>query len=437
MCKNYFGVFLLSGLTVISGYSQGNVTQKISLGDAVSMGLKNNLEIQIAKNEVEAADILNHYGVAGGLPTVAIAASNTEQINNINQRLSNGTVIERKGAAGNNTAISLGAGILLYNGKRVVATKNRLEQLHLQSKESLNSEIQNLIAQINNTYYDIVRQQSYVKTIDQSIIASEKRLEILEARRSAGLANNTDMFQAQIDLNALIQNRKSQDLVVGVAKTELLRLLNMDPQQSIAVEDTIVVDKQVELPDILDQLRSNPDLRSANQQVRIQELVALEIKALRYPTVRFNLGYNYSRNQSAAGFNLLNQSNGPNANISLNIPIYNGSAFKRQQHVAEIDVSNARIQYQSLERDYSSQAVKTYQSYRNALEQLALETKNYEISSQLLDLTLQRFELIQATIIDLREAQKSFEEAGYRLVNLSFAAKVAEIEMKRMVSLLE
>src|SRR5690606_29896319 len=104
---------------------------------------------------------------------------------------------------------------------------------------------------------------------------------------------------------ALIQNRKSQDLVVGVAKTELLRLLNMDPQQSIAVEDTIVVDKQVELPDILDQLRSNPDLRSANQQVRIQELVALEIKALRYPTVRFNLGYNYSRNQSAAGFNLL------------------------------------------------------------------------------------------------------------------------------------
>lgn len=437
MCNKYFGVFLLSGIAALSCYSQNTGTQLISLSDAVTIGLKNNLEIQIAKNEVEAAEILNHYGVAGGLPTVALSASNTEQINNINQRLSNGTVIERKGAAGNNTSVGLGAGILLYNGKRVVATKNRLEQLQLQSKESLNSEVQNLIAEITNTYYDIVRQQSYVKTIDQSILASEKRLEILEARRSAGLANNTDMFQAQIDLNALIQNRKSQDLVVGVAKTELLRLLNMDPQQSVTVEDTIVVDKQVELSDVLEQLKSNPDLRSANQQIRIQELIAHEVKALRYPTVRFNLGYNYNRNQSAAGFNLLNQSTGPNANLSLNIPIYNGSALKRQQRVAEVDVSKARIQYQALERDYSSQAVKTYQSYRNALEQLALETNNYEISRQLLDLTLQRFELIQATIIDLREAQKSFEEAGYRLVNLSFAAKVAEIEMKRLVSMLE
>ncbi len=437
MYKKYIGVILLSGLTTISVYSQESGVQLIRLSDAISLGLKNNLEIQIAKNDVEAATLLNHYGVAGGLPTVVATASNTEQINNINQRLSNGTVIERKGAAGNNTAVSLSGGIVLYNGKRIVATKNRLEQIQQQSKEVLNGEIQNLISQISNTYYDIVRQQSYVKTIDQSILASEKRLEILEARRSAGLANNADMFQAQIDLNALIQNRKSQDLVVGVAKTELLRLLNIDLQQNIAVDDTIVVDKQVELTDILDQIRTNPDLKAADQQIRIQELIVHEVKAQRYPTLRLNLGYNYSRNQSAAGFNLLNQSNGPNANLSLNIPIYNGSALKRQQHVAEIDVTNSRIQYQSLERDYSSQAVKTYQSYRNALEQLALETKNYEISRQLLDLTLQRFELIQATIIDLREAQKSFEEAGYRLVNLSFAAKVAEIEMKRMVGLLE
>src|SRR5690606_27069047 len=140
-------------------------------------------------------------------------------------------------------------------------------------------------------------------------------------------------------------------------------LLNIDLQQNIAVDDTIVVDKQVELTDILDQIRTNPDLKAADQQIRIQELIVHEVKAQRYPTLRFNLGYNYSRNQSAAGFNLLNQSNGPNANLSLNIPIYNGSALKRQQHVAEIDVTNSRIQYQSLERDYSSQAVKTYQSY--------------------------------------------------------------------------
>lgn len=436
MYKKYIGVLFCSTWASLHVYAQTAPTV-IKLNDAIAVGLKNNLEIQLAKNDVEAASILNNYGVAGGLPTVAATASNTEQISNINQHLSNGTIIERKGAAGNNTAMNVSASVLLFNGKRVVATKNRLAQLEQQSKESLNSEIQNLIAQVSTSYYDIVRQQSYVKTIDQSILASEKRLEILEARRSAGLANNADLFQAQIDLNALIQNRKSQDLVVGLAKSELLRLLNMNPEDHIIVEDTILVDKQVELQNVLEQIKLNPDLKAADQQIRIQELVVKEVKAQRYPSLRFNLGYNYTRNKSSAGFNLLNQNSGPNANLTLNVPIYNGSALRRQQSVAELNVTNSRIQYQSLERDFTSQAVKTYQSYRNALEQLALETENYQISKQLLDLTLQRFELIQATIIDLREAQKSFEEAGYRLVNLSFAAKVAEVEMKRMIGLLE
>ena len=47
---------------------------------------------------------------------------------------------------------------------------------------------------------------------------------------------------------------------------------------------------------------------------------------------------------------------------------------------------------------------------------------------------MQKYEVRQATIIDVREAQKSFEDAGYRLVNLGFAAKSAEIELKRVTN---
>jgi outer membrane protein TolC len=56
------------------------------------------------------------------------------------------------------------------------------------------------------------------------------------------------------------------------------------------------------------------------------------------------------------------------------------------------------------------------------------------LSQQLLDLVLQRFQLGQATIIDVKLAQQSFENAGFRLVNLNYAAKVAEIELKRLAN---
>ena len=77
-------------------------------------------------------------------------------------------------------------------------------------------------------------------------------------------------------------------------------------------------------------------------------------------------------------------------------------------------------------------AIKTYQAYTNNLSQLTLQQNTYEIALQLVQLTQQRYQLAQATILELREAQKSYEDAVYRLINLSFAAKAAAIELKRL-----
>jgi len=226
-------------------------------------------------------------------------------------------------------------------------------------------------------------------------------------------------------------------MVAGIAKTELLRLLTLDVKSVLAIRDTITVDQDVQLNSILDRLTVNADVKAADHQVRINQLIVRETAAQRYPTIRLNTAYNYSRNQSGAGFTLLNQTNGPNAGISLAVPIYNGGIFKRQQKVAEINTTNARLQKDVILRDYSSDVVKMYETYRSSLQQLEIQKASYNLSKQLLDLTLQRFKLIQATIIDVREAQRSFEDAGYRMININYAAKAAEIELKRLGNTLE
>ena len=52
---------------------------RITLPDAVQIALKNNLGIQIAKNNVTVAGINNNYGIAGGLPVVSATATDQEQ----------------------------------------------------------------------------------------------------------------------------------------------------------------------------------------------------------------------------------------------------------------------------------------------------------------------------------------------------------------------
>lgn len=412
-------------------------TLSLTLDAAIATALKNSYEIEIAKNNVEVNTVLNNYGVAGGLPVIAANASNTEQITEVNQKLNNGTEINRSAAAGNNTQASLSVGLLLYNGKRVVSTKKRLAELQYQSQELLNSQIQNTIALVMTSYFDVVRQLSYLNTLRASIQASEKRLEILQVRKEAGMANNADIFQAQIDVNTLNQSLLDQQMIAQVAKTELLRILTLDTKSAVTIRDTITVDPNLKLDAILDRLAQNADLKAADHQIRINELIVRETAALRYPTVRLNTAYNFSRNQTAAGFTLLNRTAGPNAGLTLSVPIYNGSSFKRQQQAAEINTSTAKIQKDVLVRDYNAGIVKMYQTYLSSLQQLENQKQNYALSKQLLDLTLQRFELIQATIIDVREAQRSFEDAGYRLINLNYAAKAAEIELKRLSNTLQ
>ncbi len=404
----------------------------LRLPDAINLALKKSLDISIAKNNIEAATILNSTGFAGGLPIVTGSITDNESLTSVNQKLNTGTTIQRNNAAANALNANVTGSILLFNGGRVVATKQRLATLQNQSGKILNSQIQNIIAGVSIAYYDVVRQQNYINTIDKSIDASNQQLSIVKARQSAGLANNADLFQAQIDLNALQQTKIAQQLIVAQSKTELLRLLTAKTDSAIQIRDTIVVDNNLNLQTVLDKLSANADVAVADDQIAINKLIVKETNALRYPSVRANAGYNFFRNQAAAGQLLLNQNYGPTAGISLAIPIFNGNIFKKQAQVANINVTNATIQKDIILRDYNAQVTNQYQAYVSTIAQLENEKETYKLSGQLLDLVLQRFQLRQATIVDVKNAQKSFEESGFRLVNLSYVAKASEIELKRL-----
>ncbi len=177
-----------------------------------------------------------------------------------------------------------------------------------------------------------------------------------------------------------------------------------------------------------------PDIIAAQQQVRINELIVKETEAQRYPSLNINGGYNYSRSQNAAGQVLLNQRAGPLIGLGLGIPIYNGSIYRRQQKVAQIDVRNAELQKNVLVRDYTAGAVKSYQAYSSTIVQLETAEKNFKLSQDLMSLVLQRFQLRQATILEVRQAQDSFERTAYVLINLAYAAKSSEIELKRLAN---
>ncbi|MBS1641020.1 MAG: TolC family protein [Bacteroidetes bacterium] len=428
MKKYFVAVFIFIAIA-------GNAQPRLTLTDAINLALKNNYNIQIAQSNVDINKINNDYGVAGGLPTVTGTISNQESVVNINQKVNSSVGvldIDRNGASSNSLNTNISGSILLYNGLSVVANKKRLEELEKQSQQQLISQIQIIIASVSTKYFDVVRQTSYLKSLQYSINLSKKQLELVEIKKNVGMANNADLFQSQIDLNARLQDYKAQELIVAQAKTDLLTLLSVKPDSVITIIDTIIVEKNIVLDNILNNINTNSDLLSADNQIKINELIEKQTAAQRYPALRFSTGVNFGRTVNGGGQILLNQSYGPFAGLSVGIPIYSGGVYKKQQQVAQVNTKIAKTQKQNLLLSLQNDAIKTYQAYTNNLSQLTLQQNTYEIALQLVQLTQQRYQLAQATILELREAQKSYEDAVYRLINLSFAAKAAAIELKRL-----
>ncbi len=407
--------------------------QNMTSEEAVRIALKNSMGIQLAKNNVDIATIYNSYGIAGGLPVVSGSASDQEQSTSIKQVYADpANNKQSNNAFSNNLSAQVNGYMLLYNGQRVVTAKKRLGVIEDQTKQQLSSRALILANNVLLKYYDVVRQQSYAKTLQASIDAQKQQLAIVQAQQSVGLANNADLFQSQVDLNTQIQNLQAQQLIIDQGKTDLLTLLTLNPDSAIVIQDTILIDRNIQLAGILSAVQSaNPDIMAANQQVTINQYIEKETGAQRYPSLGVNTGYNYSRTRNSAGFSLLNLNYGPYAAVTVNVPIFNGNIYKKQQQVAGVNIKNAQLVRDTLVLNYTSNAVKNWQAYTNNLQQVETAKANYDLSSKLLNLVMQKFQLKQATIVDVKNAQQSFENAGFLLINVSYAAKAAEITLRR------
>jgi len=87
------------------------------------------------------------------------------------------------------------------------------------------------------------------------------------------MSNNADILQAQLDLNALIQTQQAQELVIDQAKTDLLNLIFLKADSPIAIRDTIIVDRTVNLDSVRNKINNHPVIVAASQQIHINELI--------------------------------------------------------------------------------------------------------------------------------------------------------------------
>ncbi len=429
----YFSFFILFLNSFFSAHAQN----KLSLDEAVSRALKNNLGILISTNDAQQSKNNVTKGNAGFLPNINLVAGETPNTSYSNQSYSTGLKVD-KPTFSNNMNAGVQVSWILYNGKRMNLEYDRLKELQTLGELGIKSRAEQLIYDVMRAYFNVVRQQELYNGLRDQLDLYEERLRIAQTRLDVGKGNQLDVLTAQSDLSVQKTQLLRQEQLIYTGQLTLNQLMTEPAENKYIITDTLAVQTGYDVVRLKnDALNNNVLTDIYKHQTGVSILVAKEIEALKKPLITFSPAFILGRTDNTAGQLLFNQNAGLNAGITFSMPIYDGKNIQRQVNNAKIEIESNKLREQQLVFDLTTNVNLAYQYYVNAVAVIKAEEENLVIAKQSIAIAMERFRLSRSTILELKQIQQVYESGVNRVISARFDAKMAEIDLMRLSGMLK
>ena len=423
-------LFLLISLT----YSL--VAQEINLEECIRVGLEQNFDIRIMRNEQTISDRNVTWGNAGLMPTIDATTGYNLKSDNANQTPADGSA---ENSIRNNNTQTLNASVNLnwtiFDGFNAQTNFKKLEELRSMGELSTQLTIESFIANLSAEYFNLVKETMRMKNLKSAVKLSGEQLRIVEARYQIGDLSRLDLQQARVDFNSDSSRLIYQYEVLNTSRIKLNELMGVENvETALVAADTSIVLKPIAAKDELwnSVLSSNILLQLTQKDITLSQLNLKNIESRYYPYVRLNTGYGFSHFNYDMGSFDKQRSWGPNVGVTLGINIFDGFNKRREQKNARTRIQNTKLEREQMQLAIKSDFANMWQSYLNNLELFKLENENVEVARENYNIAIERYKLGDLAGIRLREAQNSLLDAEERLVTAQFNIKMNEISLKQI-----
>lgn len=422
-------LFFLAGFSIAEGQ---NI---LTVDETVNIALKNNFGILVARNDADIAKANNTPGNAGMLPSLQLTGSGSYALDNVRQTLSAGS--ENKYPSLATSSVDAGAQLSwkLFDGGKMFVTKNKLEEIEVLGEIQFRDKVLQTLYNVISAYYDVVRQKQQLNSINEVMHFNQERVKIAQAGYDAGSMLKTDLLQARIDLNVIMENAINQQFIIDSSKKYLNELLGKNSDTAFEVSDSIPLNYSPDKNALLRALdSSNTTLQSFHKQIDIARLSLKEYTKSYLPAVNFSGGYFYSHSDNSMGSILNSRSFGPQIGGNLTVPIYSAGENKRKVTTAKIQLQSAEYDLQNVELQVNTDLENALTGFENQHQLLKIEKENNELTKENLQISLQRLRLGQTTSLEVHLAQENFVLSGTRLINFEYNLKIAETKLKQLIA---
>lgn len=405
----------------------------LSLQNALEIALLKNFDIRIAQNNAAIAKNNKSYGEAGFLPNLLVNLDQGGSLNNIQQEFINGNQLSNPSASQESFNANVQLNWTIFDGMAMFTNYKRLGELEKIGDLQAEAMVEQVIADLMMTYYEVVQRTQQLSLAEKSMLISQDRIKLAEERYELGSSSRMEFLQAKVDFNADRSYYLQQLELLKLSKVALNTLLSRDPAMNFTAADTLIRVEDLDFAEL--RAKANKDnrwLAIAGLNKRVADLNRQQAISPVLPQIDLLGGYHFNRLQSEAGFLASNQNRGVDFGLRASINIFDGFRVQRQRQNTRIQVMSAELELEKQQQAMMAGITATYTAFQNNKNLVAMELENLNIAAQSLEIAHESFKVGLITSLEWREAQRQYVAAESRLIQARFLFVVNRTELMRL-----
>lgn len=403
--------------------------QSLSLTEAISIGLKQNFDIEIAAQQSQIAAISNTWGMAGGYPTINLSAGSTYNYNNIIDRpeIGGGSIL--------NTSAKANVQWLLFGGMKVKANKAVLGLKYELAKGTETLQVENTVKSIILAYYSVVLEQELYRLYNDALEISKDIYNREKMAYELGGADTYLLIQAE---NSYLSDQKrvvQQERTIHTRTYQLNLILNVPIETKWNIDPKIDIPKEEYLLSAMYEkmFANNTSLKNQYVNQKMTEENIRLAQSAKYPQLSAFAELGYGNTALLSGQTSSVNSLTPAVGVTLNYNLYNGGVTQNNIRIAKLNNEINKISTDQIKLYLSSQLSQAFDLYNYTRKLLTLSNREVEVSKTSLDLSFEKFSNGSISSFDFRQVQLAYYQSIYSNLALVFELIQANTEMTQLI----
>ena len=291
----------------------------ISLKECIEVGLKQNYDLLIVRNDEQIAQNNATAANAGMLPTLDLSAGYRGSSDRTSTTPREGESYTEKGSFDQSADVGLALSWTIFDGMRIRTNYKILQEMREKGELQTRYTIEDFVANLTAEYYNLIQQTIRLKNFRYAVALSKERLRIAEERLKVGTFSRLDVLQARVDFNADSSQYMTQQEMVSSSRIRINELMaKEDLQERCVAEDSVIyINSSLKWDELSAQtLHTNTSILMADKNTEISELEFKSVKSRNFPYLRLSGGYGYTHNHFADGTIKTRGTLGPNVGLA-------------------------------------------------------------------------------------------------------------------------